>query len=174
MKKSDISPMPVYFDRYIHLVTHEHLDEAILDSKKQLEQLDYQPLNQIGDLVYASGKWTINEIFQHLIDTERIMAYRALRFARNDNTRLPGFDENHYSIAAKTERRSLEELVGELLVVRQSSYLMFKSFSPEFFNRTGICFDKEISVLGIGFVIVGHQIHHMNILQQRYFPLLIP
>ncbi len=172
MRISDINPMPIYFDRYIHLVKQPNLEEAFIFSKNQLEQLNFDFLHQIGNLVYAPAKWTINEIFQHLIDTERVMAYRALRFARNDNTQLPGFDENEFSVAAIADRRTLEDLVEELIAVRQSTFLLFKSFSPEFFDRTGICFDKEISVLGIGYVVVGHQIHHMNIIQQRYYPLL--
>jgi hypothetical protein len=172
MNITDIDPMPVYFDRYIHLVKQPNLEDALIESKHTLEKLDLGHIHQIGKQVYAPGKWTINEIFQHLIDTERVMSYRALRFARADNTRLPGFDENEFSDAAMANYRTLESIIEELIAVRQSTYLMFKSFAPEFFARIGICFDKEISVLGIGFLIVGHQIHHLDIIQQRYFPLL--
>ena len=107
-----------------------------------------------------------------MIDTERIMSYRALRFARNDQTTLPGFDEDLFSTSAHAATRSLEDLLDEFAVVRQATIVLFKSFDEEMLLRTGICFNKRVSVLAIGFILVGHPIHHGHVIQERYLPLL--
>jgi hypothetical protein len=120
------------------------------------------------DYRYAEGKWTIKEIIQHLIDCERIFSYRALRFSRNDKTPLPGFDEDSYNENTAGNLRSLQDLLTELAVVRQSTLSLFKSFSQEQLLRIGNASDKEISVRAIGFIILGHQKHHQHIFQQRY------
>ncbi len=172
MLKNQINPMPEFFDRYINLVKEENLLEAISHSKLQIENLDLNKLNSIGDKVYQPGKWTIKDIFQHMIDTERIQAYRALRFARFDTTILPGFDEQLYGDRAFAGKRSLEELIQELLLVRESSRVLFESFDAPVLQNTGICFKINMSVLALGFVIVGHQTHHLNVIKERYFPLV--
>ena len=97
MKKSDISQAPCFFDTYIHKVDDIELSEALKQSISELDNLDFETLNKLADFAYAEGKWTVKDIFQHLIDTERIMSYRALCFARNEKTKLPGFDENAYA-----------------------------------------------------------------------------
>jgi hypothetical protein len=122
--------------------------------------------------VYAPGKWTVKQILQHIIDNERIQSYRALRFSRKDETMLPGYDENLLARNADTAHRTIEDLTNELIVVRQSSIQLYKSFSKEMYLNKGICFNKEISVLGLGFVIVGHELHHFNVIRERYYPLL--
>jgi uncharacterized damage-inducible protein DinB len=120
------------------------------------------------DYRYAEGKWTIKDILQHLIDTERIFAYRALRFSRNDLTPLSSFDENEYVIEAKANRRSIQELLTELAVVRQATLSLFKTFSEEELLRIGTASSKPISVRALGFVIIGHQNHHQRFFEERY------
>jgi uncharacterized damage-inducible protein DinB len=120
------------------------------------------------DYRYAEGKWTIKDILQHLIDTERILAYRALRFSRNDQTPLANFDENEYVIEANANRRSIQELLTELAVVRQATLSLFKTFSQEELLRTGIASNNTMSVRASGFVIIGHQNHHQRIFEERY------
>lgn len=168
MTKSQINPIPVYFDRYINLVPEDYLGEAFKNSLTAIEMLDTGLFNNIGDKVYAPGKWTIKDIIQHLIDSERVFAYRSLRFARNDKTALPGYDENLYAENANTASRSLESILSEFESVRASTIYLFESFSAEALMRTGTCFNKEISVLGLGFTIIGHQIHHFNVINDRY------
>jgi hypothetical protein len=172
MKKSDIHPMPKFFDRYINLAED---DEIVLSLEKNLlvlDNLNMEQLKALGEKVYASGKWTIKDIFQHLIDNERIQTYRALRFSRNDKTVLPGYDENLLTKNTNTSQQSLQSIIEELKLVRQSSILLYKSFSDEMLLRTGICFQVEISVLALGFQLSGHQIHHLNVIRERYLPLL--
>jgi len=103
-----------------------------------------------------------------MIDAERIFCYRALRFARKDTTPLSGFDENNYAANAKTENRKWDELVDELKTVRKASEYMFCSFDEEQLNSTGISSNNSISVLAIGYIVVGHTLHHTNILKERY------
>jgi hypothetical protein len=104
----------------------------------------------------------------HLIDAERIFAYRALRFARNDKTELPGFDENSYVDEANANQRSIQDLLTELLVVRQASLTLFKSFSEEQLLCKGIASNNPMSVRALGFIIIGHQNHHQKVFEERY------
>ncbi|MBI5473311.1 MAG: DinB family protein [Ignavibacteriae bacterium] len=172
MRRSDIKVMPEYFDRYINLVDDIELSDAFQRSIDAIEALDREAMRRLGDRAYAPGKWTIRDIFQHLIDTERIFAYRTLRFARRDDTPLPGFDENEFALHAGATRRSLSAIIDEMKALRTSSALLFASFDEEMLQQVGICWDKQISVLAMGFNVVGHQIHHLKIIEHRYLPLL--
>ena len=171
MRRSDIQPLPEYFDRYINLADDIELIDALEKSLDDLNKLPVDKWNAIGDKVYAPGKWTIKDIVQHITDTERIFSYRALRFARNDSTKLPGFEENDFAREAKASQRSLPDLIDELKLVRRSTIAMFASFDDKTLQRKGPTFKKDISVLGIGFTTVGHQIHHFNVLEERYYPM---
>ncbi len=124
-----------------------------------MDKFDYQ---------YQVGKWTIKEIIQHLIDSERVFGYRALRISRNDKTPLPGFDENSYVDNSNGKDRSLQSLLTEMAVVRQSTLSLFNSFSQEQLSNIGIASNKEVSVRAIGFIIIGHQKHHQKIFSERY------
>ncbi len=172
MKRSDINPMPAYFDRYINLTADLPLAEVLHQS---LTGIDNFPLNKweaLGDRVYAPGKWTVKDILQHIIDTERIFTYRALRFARKDSTPLPGFEEDSFAAAAQATNRSLPDLLAELRTLRLASICLFSSFTPDMLAQQGATFMGSISVLAIGFTMVGHQQHHLNVLAERYYPLL--
>ncbi|MFL9844042.1 DinB family protein [Flavobacterium rhizosphaerae] len=120
------------------------------------------------DYRYTEGKWTIKEIIQHVIDAERIFAYRALRFSRNDKTLLPGFDENAYAVANHANERHLQSLLNELSMVRHSNIALFKSFTPEDFLKRGTASGYVISVRALGFLIIGHQNHHIKVFNDRY------
>lgn len=120
------------------------------------------------DYRYAEGKWTIKDIIQHVIDSERIFAYRALRFARNDSTELPGFDENHYAATVNADGRHLKDLLTELSSVRHATLLLFSSFTNEELLRKGMASGYMLSVRALGFCIIGHQNHHMKIFRERY------
>ncbi|MBC7844884.1 MAG: DinB family protein [Flavobacterium sp.] len=120
------------------------------------------------DYRYAEGKWTIKDIIQHIIDAERIFGYRALRISRNDQTPLPGFEENDYVENTNANGRSIQELLTELSAVRHSNLLLFKSFSEEQLARMGISSNHPISVRVLGFLIIGHLKHHQRVFQERY------
>lgn len=171
MKKSAINPMPEFFDRYINLVEDIDIHEALKKYSFNLTGEDVELLKLLGDKKYTPDKWTVKDILQHMIDTERIQAYRALRFARNDKNVLPGFDEQLYGAEANAGRRSVVDLLDELIYVRQSNILLFKSFDDTMLLRSGVCFKVPISVLALGFVIAGHGIHHMKVIKEKYYPL---
>lgn len=135
MKKSDINQPPCYFDKYINFVENIELFEAFDASQIQLQNLALGRFNQIGKTVYAEGKWTIKDIFQHLIDAEHVLSYRSLRIARNDKTELPGFDQDLFATNVNTENRSLESIIEELKLLRKTTALLFKSFNGEAMQR---------------------------------------
>lgn len=120
------------------------------------------------DFRYAEGKWTIKDILQHLIDSERVFAYRALRFARKDQTPLPGFEENEFADVAEGYKRSIRDLLTELAIVREATLCLFKTFSDETLLLKGIASEREMSVRALGFIIIGHQNHHQRIFEERY------
>ena len=127
---------------------------------------------KIGDKRYQPDKWTVKDVFQHIIDNERIQSYRALRFARKDTTELPGYDEKIFGDNAKTSNRTFTDLLDELKTLRVSVIQLFRSFDKTDMGNSGICFGQRISVTALGFVIIGHQIHHLRIIDERYKPLI--
>ncbi len=173
MKRSDIQHMPQFFDRYILLADDIDIVEGLENTAELYhDEAIRQAMLQLGDLVYAPGKWTAKDILQHLIDNERIMSYRAMRFARNDKTSLPGYDEELFGANTTADRRTIDDLLEEFSLVRKSTIALFKSFSDEMLHREGTSFNQLISPLALGFVLIGHPIHHLKVLKDRYFPLL--
>jgi len=171
MKRSDINPMPEYWDRYINLVADIELSQAFDDSIRQLDQLDRTALARIGDKTYAPGKWSVKDIIQHLTDGERVMSYRALTFARRDDTTLPGFEQDLFVANAGANRRTTDALIDELLAVRRATKAMYDSFDDETLKARGVSWAYEVSVIELGFSIIGHQIHHFNVIAERYSQL---
>lgn len=172
MKKSDINPMPQYFDRYINLVADVELSQAFADSVQQLNELDRNLLTRLEGQKYAPGKWTVKGILQHTIDFERILSYRVLLFARNEGSVPQGVDENLLAANMNAEKRLLDELIDELKRVRASTKSMFDSFDDRVLQNLGTNWKYEISVLAMGFNIIGHQIHHLKVIEEKYYPLL--
>ncbi len=176
MTRSDLPFMPKFYDRYIQLVP-ENMD--ILKALKEEFGENYIHANifeyeRLGDKVYEPGKWTLKHILQHAIDTERIFAYRALRLARFDATPLPGYEENQYAENSRAQNRKLMDLIYEFVAVRKSTTALFKSFDNEQLLSSGQVSGIDNNVLAIGFSIVGHWIHHKNVIIERYFPLMGP
>lgn len=163
-----INEYPDFYSGYLETLENVQLLEDLEISLHEfIRFVQNIPMDKF-DYRYDNDKWTIKEIIQHLIDCERIFSYRALRFSRNDKTPLPGFDENNYVDNTGGNLRTIQDLLTELAVVRQSTLSLFKSFSQDQLTRMGVASNKEISVRAIGFIIMGHQKHHQNIFQQRY------
>lgn len=158
---------PLFYKGYIDTVG----DDVLLELEQQRESLP-KFLSTISEekssYAYAEGKWTIKEVLGHILDTERIMSYRALRFARQDTSPLPGFDENNYVKNAHFADRTLQSLVDEFITLRKSTLFLIKSFREEDLNRSGISNDKPISVRALIYIIAGHVNHHQQILKERY------
>ena len=172
MKRSEINQMPKFFDRYINQVEDIDIVEALEKYSTIDTLLDIEKLERLGDKVYAPGKWTIKEVIQHMTDNERVQAYRALRIARNDKTPLPGYDETVFAANVNPSSRSLNDLLEEFAIVRKGNIILYKNINEAQQKLTGLCNNVEISVLALGFVLVGHQLHHCKIINDRYLPLL--
>lgn len=172
MKRSDINPMPEYFERYINQVADVELSQAFDDNLKQLDELDRKRLTQLDGKRYAPDKWTIKETIQHVIDWERILPFRTLLFARKEGSVPQGVDGNLLAANMDADRRSIDSLIEELKSVRAATKAMFESFDNEMLKYTGINWQYEISVLAMGFTIIGHQAHHLRIIEEKYYPLL--
>ncbi len=132
-------------------------------------------MNLLGDLDerralhrYAKGKWSIKEIIGHLSDTERIFAYRALRFARADLTSLPGYEQDRYVEHGCFDARSVSELLGEFRAVRTASVALFRGMSPEMFPRKGTASGFEFTVRAVPYILAGHEGHHVTVIKERY------
>ncbi len=117
---------------------------------------------------YAEGKWTVAELITHLMDAERVFQYRALRFARGDATELPGFDQDRYVPQSGAAGRTKEQLAKEFEAIRGSTISLFRSFDEELLLRVGVASGAKMSVRALGFVISGHQAHHLKILHEKY------
>ena len=170
--RSQLTTLPEYFGRYIQLCDDVDIITAIHTSIRELYRDTIQKLKELGDRVYAPGKWTVKDILQHIIDTERIFAYRALCIARNEKQTFLSFDENSYAEQSQASKRPLESLVEELILTHHSTKALFESLSPEMLGRKGMGFAGEYSVQDVGFILPGHQRWHLKVLEERYYPLL--
>lgn len=117
---------------------------------------------------YGEGKWSIKGVFSHLIDTERIFAYRALTIARDDKAELPGFEENDYVITANADGRTGADIIADYNASRRSTIELFKSFDTTMLDRIGIANGTPRSARAMGFAIAGHEIHHLRVIRERY------
>ena len=120
------------------------------------------------DYRYAEGKWTIKELMQHIIDTERIFNYRALRFARNDELALQGFEQDDYNDVAQANSRDFKSILNEFNALRISTIMMYQSFTDEMLKRIGTASNSPMSVRALGYLSAGHTGHHIRVFQERY------
>jgi hypothetical protein len=162
--------VPTYYRYYMDLILENELIEALQSSFEQTINAFGVIPNSLEAFAYDQGKWTVKQLLCHLIDTERILSYRALRFARKDQTELAGYEENDYAENDETTNRSLTSLLEEYTALRQSTLLQFKQYSTEMGERKGNANGLEVSVKAIGFMISGHELHHVKVLKERYLP----
>jgi hypothetical protein len=164
----DLDLLPPLYKRYAEQVKSFHIEEALHFSIEQMVGTVSTIPEGKGEHRYQPDKWSIKELLCHVIDTERIFAYRALSFARNDKTSLPGFEENDYARKANANARSLIQVVEEMKNLRVSSIDLYKSFTAEMIDRKGLANGLEISVKNQLYLIAGHMLHHRQILMERY------
>jgi len=172
MKKTEITTAPEYYHHYINLAGDGDIMEELMSGGLQLYVDHAEQIEKLGDKVYADNKWTARQIIEHLIDTERLFQARALRISRGDQTPIPGYNENFYADMARSIEIPLRKLLSDYRLVRSSTISLYSNFNEEELMRTGIANGQEISVLAIGFILVGHPVHHFNVLNERYFPLI--
>jgi uncharacterized damage-inducible protein DinB len=169
MKTSpDPATLPAFYQGYVAHVGNQNLMDALRSCIVETTTLIHSIPESKGEYRYAAGKWSIKELLCHMQDAERIFAYRALRFARNDQTELPGFDEQSYAPNANAHSRTLSQLADEFNRLRLTTLDLFESFTPEMLARCGKANNNMVSVVNLGYIIAGHEVHHRNILIERY------
>lgn len=166
--KPDFNTLPGFYRNYVLHVQDQDMLQALELSAKRFKELINSVSEDQGEYRYAAGKWSIKEVICHMMDAERIFAYRALRFARNDSTVLPGFEENDYAPQANAHSRTLKQLVTEAENLRKTTIDLFKSFTTEMLERKGSANGNVVSVINIGYIVSGHETHHCKILKERY------
>lgn len=164
----NLDSIPPYFKNYVKLIEETDVLQALRLSGFRTQMLIHSIPESMADYRYSEGKWTVRELLCHVIDAERIFAYRALRFARNDKTPLPGWDENEYAPYLNASGRSLKKIAEELAHARTSTIDLYEGFTEEMLKRKGTASNNELSVVLLGFVTAGHEAHHRKILLERY------
>jgi len=157
-----------FYQGYVTLCTEndplEALEKSLTEWSQYLSALD----PELANYRYAEGKWTVNQLLAHCIDTERIFQYRVLRIAREEQAQLMGFDENAFADAYPAHTRSIQSLQQEFEAIRASSLLLFQSLEKTQLNKAGHADGKVITINALGFIMAGHGRHHLNILNERY------
>lgn len=168
MSNSSPTSRPGYFQLYIDQVIEKHLATAFTNQSAVIKDFLPSISEEKSMFAYAVTKWTLRELLQHMIDTERILTYRALCFARKEMVNLPGFEENDYAAASNANNRSWEALTEEFVAVRRSTLFLFDSFNSAMLANTGTANNNTFSVEQLGFIVVGHFNHHKRIIEERY------
>ena len=160
---------PDYADMYINLLPNDglllrHLEQNLRATKDLIQSLPSEKLLYR----YANNKWTIKEVLVHIIDDERIYAYRALCFARGEKTPLPGFEQNDYAANSGANNRDIGNIMDEYEAVRRSTIALFNGFTDGDLVKTGIANDSQASVRALGWHLAGHELHHINLIREKY------
>jgi hypothetical protein len=169
IKYLENAPFRERFTYYIGLNQSDDPVQSLNDARAASEEVLTGLTEAQWHSAYAPGKWTIAQVIQHVMDTERIMSVRALHFARGDEQKLPGFDHDAFVTEAPTAERKSEALLEEYLAIRSSTVALFRSFNVKFLSREGsFGEDARLTVHSIGLLMAGHDHHHMGVIRQRY------
>ena len=166
--RPDESEYLPYYGKYIGLVPDGDLLQTLRSQLDETLALVRSLPPEMGGHRYAPGKWTIREVLGHIIDTERIFAYRAMRIARGDQTPIEGFDENAYAAASDADARTLADLADELEHLRLGNLHFFRALTDEALARRGTANGAEVSARALAWILAGHELHHRGLLRERY------
>ncbi len=167
----NLDSIPAFYKNYVKLIEEEDLLQAMRISGHRAAELVHSLPESKADHRYEKRKWSLREVLCHAMDAERIFAYRALRFARNDQTPLAAFDENTYTPQSNASGRTLRRIADEMARLRDTNLDLFESFTPEMLQRKGTINGNTLSVAALGFIIAGHETHHCGIIRDRYLGL---
>jgi uncharacterized damage-inducible protein DinB len=167
--KPDANEYAAFYETYVSLVPDVDAVAALEAQRMQMAQLLAGRSERDGNFRYAPGKWSVKEVIGHLADSERIFSYRALRIARGDATPLSGFEQDDYVREAGSGRRELRDLAEEFAAVRGATVALYRALGEEAWKRRGSANKSEVTVRALAFIIAGHELHHRNTLEQRYF-----
>jgi hypothetical protein len=161
-----------YYSRYISLVKGDDILTALEHQLPVTKALFSSLTSQQGDFRYAPDKWSVKQVLGHVVDTERIFSYRALRIARGDQTPIEGFEQDDYARDGFFENRTLSNLLDEYETVRKATLSLFQNLDPAAWGRSGTANNNKITVRAAAYIIAGHELHHMQVLKEKYFPVL--
>jgi uncharacterized damage-inducible protein DinB len=167
MRPSEKDYAPDYKD-YIEQIKGDDIVNILEEQLNTTTKFFNSIPEEKGNYSYADGKWSIKEVLGHLIDSERIFAFRALCIARGEKQSLPGFEQDDYAKEGGFNKRTLKNLLEELNFVREANLSLFKSFSENEFNKRGVASENEVTVRAILFIIAGHGMHHFKVLKEKY------
>ncbi len=164
----NIESVPEYYRPYLKKLEDGSVVQNLMKTNKEFIALVTGVSEEKGDYCYAEKKWSIKEVLQHVIDAERIFCNRALRFARADDTDLPGFDQNDYVVLGKANKRTIGSLLQEFRRLRESTIDMFRSFDEEMLQTVGTANGSPFTAASVGYIIAGHCRHHITLINDRY------
>ena len=157
-----------FYHGYINHAKGNSIAEVIANHSSQIKDFYNSLPAEKADYTYAADKWTLKEVLQHVIDAERVFSYRALRFARKDETPLASFDENSYALHSNANNRTLQSLKDEFVSLRDATDIMLSTLNEDQLRLHGTASNKNITVNAIAFIIYGHLLHHKKIVEERY------
>jgi hypothetical protein len=173
MQRPEASEYAPNYAGYIQQVPEGDLLQILSNQLGKLELVFQSVDDQKGTFRYAPGKWSIKEVIGHITDTERVMSYRLLRIARGDSTTsLPGFDENQFVEGASFDRRTVQQLLFEMKAVRTATLALIEGLEEEVWTRRGLTSGIEVSARALAYIIAGHWVHHLQIIEERYLSAL--
>jgi len=161
-----------WYAAYVALAKGNDFVAALRHADERFHHVLSNLTQQQAEKAYAPGKWTVLDLMQHLIDSEWVFTYRALRFARYDTTDLPGYDHDNYVLKAGANSRSLEELTADMKLLRLNTIALFESFSDAALLNQGTANVNLVSVRALAWITAGHQLHHLSIIEERYLPVI--
>lgn len=168
MSKPQPEEYAPFYQGYIGLVGEDDVLEKLSSNRKKTYYFFLSLPPEKADFAYAEGKWTVKEVLGHMIDTERIICYRLLCFSRADHHPLPGFNENFYASRANYKNRNLEDLADEFSTLRKANLYLYQNLNEEQLKRKGKASNALVSVKALLYIIAGHELHHLKIIQERY------
>lgn len=163
--ENDYAP---YYKDYVNYIEGDNIIKILRDQLSRTVKLVKSIPEEKGNYAYAKGKWSIKEVLGHITDSERIFAYRALCIARGEKKSLPGFEQDDYVRGGNFNNRTLMSLIDEFIQLRKSNIILFNSFTEDMLNKRGLANNNEVTVRAILFITAGHEVHHINILKEKY------
>jgi len=170
--RPEATEFPSFYAGYVGSVRDGDIRDIVREGKEELAATLGSIPESRGEYAYAEGKWSIKTVIGHMIDAERIFSYRALRISRGDKTPIEGFEQDDYVRNASFERRSVADLLAEFETVRRATVFLFRSLDAQAWSRRGIASQNEVTVRALAYIIAGHELHHMEVLRQKYLPAL--
>lgn len=172
-KRPEANEYNPYYSTYINLLPEGDIIHILEEQMKETNLLLKNISEREGLFRYAPNKWSIKEVIGHIADTERIMAYRLLSIARGETVSLPGYNDDMYVLRAAFDKQSMQNLLANLMVVRQSTLHLLKSLDEEAWSQRGIANNSEVTVRALACIIAGHELHHRKIIKERYLSSVV-